>query len=105
MNQKSKPFLEDLSKKIPSIKPISERVSKQISSPLYKLKGQTFREIEPRAFNQINELRKIMWPEGKPQERMLSLPAIEYLFSKNMKEYELLEKFEKCKDRKLIIYR
>ena len=105
MNQKSKPFLEDLSKKIPSIKPLSERVSKQISSPLDKLKGQTFREIEPRAFNQINELRKIMWPEGKPQERMLSLPAIEYLFSKSMKEYELLEKFEKCKDRKLIIYR
>ena len=103
--ESSNSFLEKLSKKIPSIKPMAERVEKQLSSPLEKLKSQTFREIEPSSTNQINELKKILWPEGKPQERMLSIPAIEYFFNKNMKEYNLLEKFEKCKDRQLIIYR
>ena len=97
-------FLKKLSKKIPSIKPLSERVEKQLSSPLKKLKSQTFRESEPNSMNEINELRKILWPEGKSQERMLSIPAMEYFFSKNMKEYNLLEKFEECKDQQLIIY-
>ena len=104
IEKRSGSFLKKLSKKMPSIKPLSERVEKQLSSPLEKLKSQTFRESEPNAMNEINELRKILWPEGKPQERMLSIPAMEYFFSKNMKEYNLLEKFEECKDQQLIIY-